>query len=261
MFGNRVNRVRTQRDSFCCPTIAYLNDSRTCLHPVNIVFRRSSQICHWNRRDINIQVLPYGNKVPCIVKNRISILKSWSAIVENVNYLNSHELMRKVQVIHQQFQSMSTKNKHTKLYSPKVLVRAFDYFATSRSLYRKMRIDFQFPSESTLCRITSTFSKQNSGNLIANVFNTLSEKQKVCVLVHDEIYIKKCCNLTDVKYLAKRWMILYLRRKQCSVLWSIVFMEVLNFSQIWYLLLNSILNFYSNKSIRVLNLLRTQLAS
>ena len=28
LFGNRVNRVRTQRDSFCCPTIAYLDDSR-----------------------------------------------------------------------------------------------------------------------------------------------------------------------------------------------------------------------------------------
>ena len=129
--------------------------------------------------------------VPCIVKNRISILKSWSAIVETVNYLHSHKPMHKFQVIHQQLQSMFTKNKHTKLYSPEVIVRAFDYFATSRSLYRKIRIDFQFPSESTLCRITSTFSKQNSGDLIANVFNTLSEKHSVCVLLHDEIYIKK----------------------------------------------------------------------
>ena len=99
--------------------------------------------------------------------------------------------MHIVQAIHQQPQSMSTNNKHTKLYSPEVLVRAFEYFANSRSLYRKIRIDFQFPSENTLCRITSTFSKQNSGDLIAKVFNTLSEKQKVCVLLHDEIYIQK----------------------------------------------------------------------
>ena len=124
--------------------------------------------------------------VPCIVKNRIPILKSWSAIIETVNYLHSHEPMHKVQVIHQQLQSMTTKNKHTKLYSPEVLVRAFDYFKTSIYLYRKIKIYFQFPSESSLCRITSKFSKQSSGDLITNVFKTLSENQKVCVLLHQE---------------------------------------------------------------------------
>ena len=124
-------------------------------------------------------------------KNRISVLKSWSAIVETVNYLQSHEPSHKVQVILQQLQSMATKSKHTKLYSSEVIVRAFCYFATSGALYRKMRKDFQFPSESTLCRITSSFSKQDCADVTANVFNSLNEKQKVCVLLHDEIYIKK----------------------------------------------------------------------
>ena len=190
MFGNIVNRVATKRDLFCCPTIAYLDDSRVYIQSTSFS-EGVPKFVNEIEETLTFKCFHMGIKVnvPCIVKNRISILKSWSAIVETVNYLHSHEPIHKVQVIHQQLQSMSTRNKHTKLYSPEVLVRAFDYFSTSRSLYRKIRIDSQFPSENTPCRITSTFSKQNSGDLILNVVNTLSEKQKMCVLLHDEIYM------------------------------------------------------------------------
>lgn len=192
VFGNIVDRVATKPDLFHCSTIAYTNDSRVYIQSTSFsegVPRFVIEVTE--TLEFKCFHLGINVTVPCIVKNRISFLKSWSAIVAAVNYLHSHEPVHKVQVIHQQLQSMSTKRKHTKLYSPKVIVRAFCYFATSRASYRQLRMDFQFPSESTLGRITSTFSKQDNNDLTKNIFNTLNEKQKVCVLLHDEIYIKK----------------------------------------------------------------------
>ena len=46
-----------------------------------------------------------------------------------------------------------------KLYSPEVIVQAFDYFATSRALYKKLRKDYALPSISTLSKITFKKSK------------------------------------------------------------------------------------------------------
>ena len=38
---------------------------------------------------------------------------------------------------------------HT-IYSPEMIVRAFEYFSTSRSLYNQLRRDFKLPSTRTL---------------------------------------------------------------------------------------------------------------
>ena len=76
-----------------------------------------------------------------------------------------------------------------KLYTPEVLVRAFSYYAVSRSLYQRLRKDYQLPSVSTLARITSSSTKSSSEFLKA-VFEATKNTRKPCVL-HDEVYIKK----------------------------------------------------------------------
>ena len=87
---------------------------------------------------------------------------------------------------------MSTSARSKKLYRPEAIVRAFSYFATSRSFYKQMRKDYQFPSISTLTKITSSCANQTSGAYLKNVFHSLETKQKKnCILLHDEIYIKK----------------------------------------------------------------------
>ena len=78
-----------------------------------------------------------------------------------------------------------------KLYDADTIVQAFEYFATSRALYHKLGEDFQLPSVSTLTRITSTVAKQGDSDFLKNVFKSLDEKQKLCVVLHDEVYIKK----------------------------------------------------------------------
>ena len=65
-----------------------------------------------------------------------------------------------------------------RMYSQELIVRAFQYFETSRSLYNRLRIDNQLPSIKTLTRITSKVSALNKRYFMRSVFNTLKENQK-----------------------------------------------------------------------------------
>ena len=42
-----------------------------------------------------------------------------------------------------------------KKYAPETIARAFEYFCTSRSLYARLRDDFELPSITMLTNITS----------------------------------------------------------------------------------------------------------
>ena len=129
--------------------------------------------------------------VPCITKNRIHILNSWSGIEEAVRYLHIHEQSHHVKVLHDQLRAMRPDGGNAKIYSPEDLVRAFSYCALSRTLYQKMRNDFKYPSVSTLTNITSSCSKQTTLKFLQNVLSYLDSAKKMCVLLHDEVYIKK----------------------------------------------------------------------
>ena len=124
-------------------------------------------------------------------KNRINKLEKWSALEENIRFLNCLELDNKKQVIQQQLQAMRTQEVGKHLYSTEIIMRGFRYFATSRCLYHRLREDFQLPSVRTLTRITSKVSKMDETSFSTSVFRSLEEKQKECVLLQDEVYVKK----------------------------------------------------------------------
>ena len=78
------------------------------------------------------------------------------------------------------------------MYEANTNVRAFNYFAPSRALYtRHLHEDFTLPSVSTLTKIISSIAKQEDSVLLDGIFSSLEDKQKYCVLLHDEIYVKK----------------------------------------------------------------------
>ena len=78
-----------------------------------------------------------------------------------------------------------------KLYDPDIVVRAFKYFATSRSLYSKLRDDYQFPSIRTLTKITSAIASKGDSSFLKGIFKPLTPKQRSCVIIQDEVYVKK----------------------------------------------------------------------
>ena len=78
------------------------------------------------------------------------------------------------------------------MYDPDIIIRAFQYFATSRTLYHKLRIDYQLPSVQTLTKITSKVAKLDETAFGRSVFNAVKdEKQRMCVVLQDEVYVKK----------------------------------------------------------------------
>ena len=128
--------------------------------------------------------------VPTLTKNRITKLQSWSALEETIRYLASCTASNKLDVIQQHIESMSS-TVRTRIYSPNMIMSAFQYFATSRSLYKRLINDYQLPSVSTLTRITTKVSKVEDVPFLKRVLDTTEKKQKHCVLLHDEVYVKK----------------------------------------------------------------------
>jgi hypothetical protein len=124
-------------------------------------------------------------------KNRITALKTWSSLEENIRFLNCLELDDKKEIIQQQLQAMGTQHVGKPLYNSEIIIRAFQYFATSRSLYQRLRQDFQLPSVQTLTRITSKVAKLDETSFSTAVFKSVEERQRQCVLLQDEVYVKK----------------------------------------------------------------------
>ena len=65
-----------------------------------------------------------------------------------------------------------------KKYKAETIIRAFEYFARSRTLYNRVREDYELPNISTLMRLTSKVNKINNTQLLKSVFCNVQERQK-----------------------------------------------------------------------------------
>ena len=71
------------------------------------------------------------------------------------------------------------------------IVRTFEYFSLSRALYSRLRQDYELPSISLLTRITSKLdSAFDDKEFLNSVLSNLDEKQKHCIILIDEVYVK-----------------------------------------------------------------------
>ena len=111
--------------------------------------------------------------VPTLSKNRITKIDRWSAIDEVLRYLHSRESDEKLTVLKEQIAAMSGAPVGKKLYSPEIMVRASEYYSTSRALYTRLKEDLKLPSIPTLSRLTSRVSKISDSNFINRVFESL----------------------------------------------------------------------------------------
>ena len=107
--------------------------------------------------------------VPTLTKNRITKMQSWSALEKTIRYLESCSASNNLDVIQQHIESISS-TVGTRIYSPNMNMKVFQYFAT---------------------RITSKVSKVEDVPFLKRVLDTTEKNQKYCVLLHDEVYVKK----------------------------------------------------------------------
>ena len=94
-----------------------------------------------------------------------------------------------------------------RIYCQELIVKAFQFFATSRSLFNRPRIDCQLQCLKSVIRITSKVSTSNETYLMSGVFKTVEENQTQCLIIIDEIYVEKCCFMGGL-CLEERLMIL-----------------------------------------------------
>ena len=77
-----------------------------------------------------------------------------------------------------------------KIYEPSILVRSFEYFVRSRSLYNRLRYDYRLPSSKTLTILTSKTAKLSDLSFLSEVFTNMERKQRKCIVLVDEVYVK-----------------------------------------------------------------------
>ena len=139
--------------------------------------------------DLRFESFHYGAK--CMIKslsNDILIVDTGSKFEEIIRYLKNMDIDHKKNILCQHYAAMG-RNVGMK-YDTDIVIRAFKYYAKSRSLYEDLRKDFQFPSIRTLRRMTSKVSKLDEKSLLSSIFNTLDANQKGCIILHDEMYIQ-----------------------------------------------------------------------
>ena len=156
-----------------------------------------SGICNYMLRiypNFNYEAFHLG--VQCnatsLARNRITKLNKWSSIQEAICFLENKESTHQQLVILDQLASMKTPSVGEKFFSVDAILRGFQYFSSSRSLYNRLRSDFRLPSIRVLTAITSKTSKIDDSSYLTSIFNKLSDDQKFCIVLVDEIYIKPC---------------------------------------------------------------------
>ena len=143
----------------------------------------------------NLTFIAYQLGIECTVqtlsKNRMTTMNSWSRITEAIRYLSTKELNRQENVLRCHIEEMRPRTVGKKTYSLDTLIRAYSYFSTSRSLYKKLRRDYKLPSVKTLTNLTSKVNNTSDRTFLSETFKSLKENQRQCVVMVDEVYIKK----------------------------------------------------------------------
>ena len=138
----KENQLNNKKD-FVCLVVAFLDE--------NILTVQSSKIFYdillfmlriYN--NLHFKKFHYGVKcyISSLSKNRINTVDTGSKLIWYLNF--DH----KKNILSQQFLAMAPKMVGIK-YRSDIVIRTFGYYATSRTLYNRLRDDFQLPSLAT----------------------------------------------------------------------------------------------------------------
>lgn len=137
----------------------------------------------------------YHCGVKCTIKpfsyNHMNIIDCFSRLHAAIHYLNSLPIDHKKSIIFEQMLSMnSLVFIGEKKYSPDMVARAFEYFSLSRTLYSRLRDDYELPSISLMTKLTSKVRNVEDNDFLKFYFEKCSIFQRQVILLIDEIYVK-----------------------------------------------------------------------
>ena len=127
---------------------------------------------------------------------------------EAVRFLSTKEIEHKIEILLQTTKCMNSLTYvGEKKYTPDVIARAFEYFALSRSLYSRLREDYELPSVSTLTKLISKVSSLQDIEWLSNVVSKLDEKDKSCIFCYWTRYMWDLVSLIkEEQCLGKLWI-------------------------------------------------------
>ena len=145
------------------------------------------------KKDLTFSAFHLGSECSIATLSRNSIKKcnSWSILNEILRYLRNLTVENRKKNALEQLELLGTKKVGKPVYTPEVIVRAFEYYAMSRALYDRFSKDFKLPGKRTLGRITSKTSKKTDATLLNDILSRVEERQRQCVLMLDEVYVKR----------------------------------------------------------------------
>ena len=126
-------------------------------------------------KDMTFQSFHMGIQcsIPTLYRNNMYRLNTWSRIDVALHSLSRRDFSHHEKILQQQIDAMKPIRVGKKVYSPETLVRAFEYYSTSRCLYGKLRHDFKLPSEKTMENLTSKVNNLSDKNFPRKCFRTL----------------------------------------------------------------------------------------
>nr|XP_047136892.1 uncharacterized protein LOC124813634 [Hydra vulgaris] len=130
--------------------------------------------------------------IQSLSKNGVTKFKSYSQLEECWRYLNTLIKSNKVNVLQEHFDAMSPVIVGKKKYNPEIIIRAFEYYSLPRSLYDRLRQDYQLPSISLLQKITSKINSSfDDFKYVSEIFKKAKNNYgKKCILLIDEVFVK-----------------------------------------------------------------------
>ena len=139
-YTNLKESLPNNKKNFVCPVVAFLDK--------NIITVQSSKFVDgiplfmlriYN--NLHFETFHYGVKcyISSLSKNHISTVDTWSKLEEIIRYLNSMAFDQKYP--ESTIFSYGSQNSWNK-----ILLNTFRYYATSQTLYNRLRGNFQLPS-------------------------------------------------------------------------------------------------------------------
>ena len=125
--------------------------------------------------------------------NRINYINCILTLLEALRYLDGLTKTNKINSILQHVEAMSPLTfVGDKKYDPEIIARAFKCYSILRSLYDRLRQDYELPSISLLKQLTSKLnSALDDTDYLSTIFSNLGNENQInCILLLDEVYVK-----------------------------------------------------------------------
>ena len=142
--------------------------------------------------DLKFEAYQAGTRVfPFATKLRVHKLESWTSVGALFDYLNTSDFPHKNSILLQHIDCMNKeKLVGQRVYDMQVILRAFEYYAVSRSCYHRMYKDYKLPCTDTLRKLTCKTKSIQDLDFVKSIISSLDERQTQCLVLVDEIHVK-----------------------------------------------------------------------